>query len=97
MNEYLSGVLEDCAIIKIIADIEYAYVQSKVRLIQDFADPVQANVILCAVHGNMRVRAVACAIENFLDINHQNQNELSRAWFNICLWPALEDSHREKI
>jgi len=45
----------------------------------------------------MRVRAVACAVENFLDINHQNQNELSRAWFNICLRPALELSHREKI
>ena len=89
MNEYLSGVLEDCAINKIISDIEYTYIQSKVRLIKDFADPVQAYVLLSGVHVNMRVRAVACAVENLLDLNHQNQTELSRAWFNICLRPAL--------
>ncbi len=33
LNEYLAGVLEDCAVNKIIADIEYAYVQSMVRQI----------------------------------------------------------------
>ena len=66
----MSGILEDCAIKKVIADIEYAYIQSKVRLIKDFADPVQAYVLLSGVHTNMRVRAVACAVENFLDLNH---------------------------
>ena len=72
MNEYLSGVLEECAIKTIIADIEYAYVQSKVRQIKDFSDPTQAYVILCGVHVNMRVRAVASAVDNFLDLNHPN-------------------------
>ena len=65
-------MLEDCAVNKVIADIEFAYVQSKVREVKDFSDPVQAQIILSGVHDNMRVRAVACAIENFFDLNHPN-------------------------
>jgi hypothetical protein len=43
------------------------------------------------------VRAVACAIELFLQSQFENEDELSRSWFNICLLPALGASQRENI
>ena len=49
------------------------------------------------MYPNVRVRAVACAIDLLLQCYYENYDELSRSWFNICLVPALKASHRENI
>ena len=63
-----------------------------------YQKPQQANLILLQIHTNVRVRAVACAIEHFFyKASLNNEDELSRSWFNICLIPALGASQRENI
>jgi hypothetical protein len=94
---YFVGLLEKVANPRIITDAEYEYIRGRVRAITDFSEPQQANLILLGIHANVRVRAVACAIEVFLQAQFENEDELSRSWFNICLVPALGASHREKI
>jgi hypothetical protein len=94
---HFAWMLEEVINPKIIIDVEYDYISRQIRTITDLSEPQQANLILLQIHTNVRVRAVACAIERFLQSQFNNEDELSRSWFNICLIPALGASQRENI
>jgi hypothetical protein len=63
---HFAWMLEKAVNPKIITDVEYDYINRQIRAIVDLSEPQQANLILLGIHTNVRVRAVACAIELFL-------------------------------
>jgi hypothetical protein len=62
---YFVGLIQETANSNIITEVELDYINGHVRKIFDYSDPVRANLILLKLHANVRVRAVACAVELF--------------------------------